>query len=203
MCEEKQVLIKGNHTAFVKQIHLNWQCRLLIRVWIWTIQFERVDFWDLNSIKVNYFSDFSAVVKNIQPCITFKSLWSWFASTFHLSFFTCRSPKIKATLHDFNTGSELSTNYMFSLLGWRVQCSVPSPGRGSSLRAAVSTVEGGCAMCSVGGVWGELVCTGMSSDWRLPSTWFWVGVFWRSKVEEAITKCKHKSQHLSWRCYGL
>lgn len=37
----------------------------------------------------------------------------------------------------------------------RVQC--PSPGRGSSLRAVVSTVEGGCAMCSVGGVWGELV----------------------------------------------
>lgn len=57
------------------------------------------------------------------------------------------------------------------------RCVVPSPGRGSSLRAAVSTVEGGCAMCSVGGVWGELVCTGMSSDWRLPSTWFWVGVF--------------------------
>lgn len=34
-------------------------------------------------------------------------------------------------------------------------------------------------MCSVGGVWGELVCTAMSSDWRLPSTWLWVGVFWR------------------------
>lgn len=70
---------------------------------------------------------------------------------------------------------------------------MPSPGRGSSLRAAVSTVEGGCAMCSVGGVWGELVCTGMSSDWRLPSTWFWVGVFWRSE-HKAVTKCKHKSQ---------
>ncbi|TNN64135.1 hypothetical protein EYF80_025633 [Liparis tanakae] len=74
----------------------------------------------------------------------------------------------------------------------RVQC--PSPGRGSSLSAAVSTVEGGCAVCSVGGVWGELVCTGMSSDWRLPSTWFWVGVFWRSK-QKAIGKRKHKSQH--------
>lgn len=48
-------------------------------------------------------------------------------------------------------------------------------------------------MCSVGGVWGELVCTGMSSDWRLPSTWFWVGVFWRSE-QKAVTKCKHKSQ---------
>lgn len=70
---------------------------------------------------------------------------------------------------------------------------MPSPGRGSSLRAAVSTVEGGCVMCSVGGVWGELVCTGMSSDWRLPSTWFWVGVFWRSE-QKAVTKCKHKSQ---------
>lgn len=72
-------------------------------------------------------------------------------------------------------------------------CVVSSPGKGSSLRAAVSTVEGGCAMCSVGGVWGELVCTGMSSDWRLPSTWFWVGVFWRSE-QKAVTKCKHKSQ---------
>lgn len=60
-----------------------------------------------------------------------------------------------------------------------VQCA--SPGMGSSLRAAVSTVDGGCVMCSVGGVWGELVCTGISSDWRLPSTWFWVGVFWRGK----------------------
>lgn len=48
-------------------------------------------------------------------------------------------------------------------------------------------------MCSVGGVWGELVCTGMSSDWRLPSTWFWVGVFWR-REQKAVTKCKHKSQ---------
>lgn len=57
----------------------------------------------------------------------------------------------------------------------------------------MSTVEGGCTMCSVGGVWGELVCTGMSSDWRLPSTWFWVGVFWRSE-QKAVTKCKHKSQ---------
>lgn len=56
---------------------------------------------------------------------------------------------------------------------------------GSSLRAAVSTVEGGCTMCSVGGDWGELVCTDMSSDWRLPSTWFWVGLCWRSKQKEA------------------
>lgn len=37
------------------------------------------------------------------------------------------------------------------------------------------------------------MCTGMSSDWRLPSTWFWVGVFWRSE-QKAVTKCKHKSQ---------
>lgn len=46
-------------------------------------------------------------------------------------------------------------------------------------------------MCSVGGVWGELVCTGMSSDWRLPSTWFWVGVFWKRKLLQAASILRH------------
>jgi len=58
------------------------------------------------------------------------------------------------------------------------------PGTGSSLRAAVSTVDGGGAMCSLGGVSGEVVWTGRSSDWRVPSTWVWEGVVW----ERTITK---------------
>lgn len=41
-------------------------------------------------------------------------------------------------------------------------------------------------MCSGGGLW-ELPCTDISSDWRLPSTWFWVGVFWKRKLLHAAS----------------
>lgn len=107
-------------------------------------------------------------------------------------------PSLQLSSGCLSTGSVSAGSDCSSTGAWVGGLQCPSPGRGSSLRAVVSTVDGGCAMCSVGGVWGELVCTCMSSDWRLPSTWFWVGVLWRSK-EKAITKCKHKSQHLSCR----
>lgn len=31
----------------------------------------------------------------------------------------------------------------------------------------------------------------MSSDWRLPSTWFWVGVFWKRKLLQAASILRH------------
>lgn len=42
----------------------------------------------------------------------------------------------------------------------------PSPGSGSSLRAAVSTVDGGGTTWSVDGVWDESLSSGRSSDCR-------------------------------------
>lgn len=53
-----------------------------------------------------------------------------------------------------------------------------SPGSGSSLRAAVSTVDGGATMCSAGGLWAEPVSSGSSSDWSDVSVWLWVDDVW-------------------------
>ena len=74
-------------------------------------------------------------------------------------------------------------------------CSNSSPGSGSSLRAAVSTVDGGAAMCSAGGLWAGPVSSGSSSDCRGVSGWFWVGVVCNGSTTSVLTVQKFKTNH--------
>lgn len=68
--------------------------------------------------------------------------------------------------------------------------SPPSPGSGSgsSFRAAVSTVDGGGAMCSVGGSGGASVSSGRRSDWRELSFWDCEGGVWSQQTQNNIFK---------------